>query len=174
MVDVLNIHYFEKEKLKLYGINILKDGVYKDYQSFANQTPINYKIEPIFRDSILISFKASDINTNRLVKIKNKDAYAIVINGQPYVSAHECYLPIYKKNGEYQFVSIGNIESSTFFTITAIKSKDKKLTRNNFLTLSLDITDQVIANSTITMTIDHLNGEYIPTPENASASCYFK
>lgn len=173
MVDVLNINYFEKGKLKLYGINPLKDGLYSNFQEFANQTPKEYKIEPYFEDSLLISFKMSDIKTNKQVKVKTDNVYAIVINGQAYVSNYKCYIPIYKKDGEYLFVNKGTIRNSTFFHTTGIKNPNKK---SNFGQFLLDPTPTVKLpdNSSMIMTIDHLSGEYIPTPENASLYYYFK
>ncbi len=174
MVDVLNINYFEKGKLQLYGINQLKDGLYSNFQEFANQTPKECKIEPYFEDSLLTSFKASDIKTNKPIKVKKDNVYAIVIKGQAYVSNYKCYVPIYKKNGEYQFVNKGTIRNSTFFHTVGIQHPDKKFNIGKYLTTPMNIDKSRINEDAIIMTIDHLSGEYIPTPENASSYYYFK
>ncbi|PXV69231.1 hypothetical protein CLV62_101500 [Dysgonomonas alginatilytica] len=174
MVDVLNINYFEKGDLKLYGITQLKDGLYKDFKTFANQTPKEYKIEPYFEDSLLVSFKATDIKTNKQIKFKADDVYALVINGQAYVSNYKCYVPIFKKDGEYQFINKGTIRNSTFFHTVGIQNPDKKFNLGKYLTAPVTLDKNRIVDHPITMTIDHLNGEYIPTPENASFYYYFK
>lgn len=174
MVDVLNINYFEKGDLKLYGIHQLKDGLYKDFKSFANQTPKEVAIEPYFEDSLLVSFKATDIKTNKQIKFKTDEVYAIVINGQAYVSNYKCYVPIFKKDGEYQFINKGTIRNSTFFHTVGIPNPNKKFNFGKYLTTPMYLEKNRITDEPIIMTVDHLSGEFIPTPENASFYYYFK
>lgn len=175
-IDVLHVDYFEKAKKPLYGMDPLKDGIYPDFYSFLNQTPIRCNIVPQCKNNLIESFVANDITTGKEIKIDNKDVYAIVINNKGYIANYKCFVPIYWKDGDFRFVNKGTVKNSTFYyPQAALLSPDAPKKKKNLKTfLSNDPFPQTAPNDSIIMTIDHLTGEYIPTPENASLYFYIK
>ena len=175
-IDVLNVAFFEKAKKPLYGMDALKDGIYPDFNSFLNQTPISCNIVPQFRGNLIESFVANDLVTGKEIKINNKDIYAIVVNRKGYVANYKCFVPIYWKDGDFRFVNKGTVKNTTFYyPQAALISPDAPKKKKNLKTfLSNDPFPQTAPNDSIIMTIDHLTGEYIPTPENASLYFYIK
>lgn len=100
----------ERERLKLYNADKLIDGAYKDYNQLKGLTP--YISEVYLKDDNLSKgFYATDQN-GKEVKLKLKDAYAIVYKGTPYILTDYGQYPLTKENNEYFFTGKIKIQPS--------------------------------------------------------------
>ncbi|MFO7369179.1 MAG: hypothetical protein R6X09_02790 [Bacteroidales bacterium] len=108
--DIVKTDSIEKRQIKLYNTDIFENGLYCSYNSFKNQKPDNQIIVATKKDGTISSVRTTDVNSN-LVKVKSDEVYAIVFNGNPYVSTGYGYYPLYK--GDDYFYFVGKVKPMT-------------------------------------------------------------
>lgn len=155
--DVKNFDAIEKQKLSLYNSTELKEGLYKDYNSFKNQEPEKQITNVKFFGKSPKIIKIYETIDGKEKEIKKNDNYALVYQGAPYI-----YLPIEnvfskaeKKEGDFYFTGkikgsakIGDVITASFF---------------------FGIVGGLIASSPsgypFELKIDYLNGAFVPIKE---------
>ncbi len=146
--DIIHLDQLEKQSIPVYVTTGYKDGLYETYQSFMQQVPdkaivVNMKKEKI--DDVRIS--GANGTTE---KVKMKNIYAIVYNGQPFIATEYGYYPLQKSNNDFFFTGKakatadagGVVAASVFFGIVG----------------GLIASD---ATSIFEMKIDHINGGFM-------------
>lgn len=164
LADIHNIDFFEKNNLKLYSTDTYVNGIYPDFISFANQTPIEGELTPKF-DTYNNLKEVRKLNEqNKLKKLNPKDCYAVVVDGQPYITSNKSYIPLYKIRDEFKFVNDGNIRIDFGAYVGAGIAAG--IIAGFFGGVGV-IPIPVSQPERVEMTIDHLNGKFIVLPSVA-------
>lgn len=100
----------ERERLKLYSTEKLIDGAYKDYNQLKGLTPYISEVY-VKNDNLSKGFFTTDQN-GKEVKLKFRDAYAIVYKGTPYILTDYGQYPLTKENNEYFFTGKIKVQPS--------------------------------------------------------------
>jgi hypothetical protein len=155
--DLVSLDALEKRKIKLYTASSFIDGLYSSYKSFKDQAP-DQQVEARIEGTELSNVTTSDDKGKRQ-KIRSKDVYAVVYNGQPFVATEFGYYPLKKVNDDFFFTgkakataNAGDVLAASFFfgIIGGLIASD--------------------AAATFEMKIDHVNGGFIRLREVKSAA----
>lgn len=148
--DIYKIEFFEKKNLAVYQTDVYKDGVYRSFRSFVDQTPDGQITAKVKKNEIWDIFTSN--KKGKKEKVWQKDTYAVVYNGVPYISTEFDYYPLHKKNGNIYFT--GKARAIVF-------SADAIVTSTLFLVLLGGLLMPFYGEATFDMKIDHLNGGFI-------------
>ncbi|MPQ47791.1 hypothetical protein GCQ56_12340 [Marinifilum sp. N1E240] len=107
--EIVKLDSCEKRKLKLYNTKNYKDGLYYTFGSFRDQEPDNEVFVKRRKDLSIASVKVHD-EFNQLVKVKSKNIYAIVEDGQAYIATKYGYYNLCKSDDYFYFV--GDVEAT--------------------------------------------------------------
>lgn len=157
--DIHHIAFFEKEHLKAYNTESFADGIYATYKEFMNQTPDSREITPKFKNDELKEIKIKNPNNNKLRKIPAEQIFAVVIDGQPYLSYKKKFVTLRKENDEFCFeaeISRNRTGIAPSFSI-GIGSGGY---RGGGIGIGILTHSQ---KEKVTFMIDHLNGNIIPS-----------
>ncbi|GEM_PF-1741021 len=155
--DVHNVGFFEKEHLKAYNTTSLTDGIYVTHKDFIDQTPDSRKITPKFKNDELKEIKIEGTDS-KLKKISPELIFAVVIDGQAYLSYKKKFVTLYKDNDEFCFgakVNRNRIGIAPSFSV-GIGSGGYRGGGIGIGILTHNQKENVI------FMIDHLNGDIIP------------
>jgi len=150
--EIVNIDSIEKRKIMVYNTSAFSDGLYESYKSFMNQVP-DKQIEVEIKKQKISSVKTIDQN-GKSEKIKAKDIYAIVYNGQPYIATEYGYYTLQKTGDDFFFTGKAKVSANTGELIAA--------------SLFFGIIGGLIASdaeAVFEMKVDHLNGGFIRLKE---------
>ncbi len=153
--QILAIDSREKEYLAVYNTMSYKDGLYKTYKSFANQTPDEQEI--LVEVSIDNNIKAvkKETGKGKQERILSKDIYAIVYEGKPYIATSYGFYPLKKRKNDFYFTGKEKISSNI-----SANTKEAIMTGVFF-----GLTGVLIASSPqhtyFDMKIDHISGGFI-------------
>jgi len=147
--DIYKIERFEKRDLAVYQANVYKDGVYRSFRSFVDQTPDGQITAKVKKNEIWDIFTFN--KKGKKDKVWQKDTYAVIYNGIPYISTEFDYYPIHKRDGDFYFT--GKAKAAVF-------SADVIVTNVLFLVFLGDLLIPY-GEATFEMKIDHLNGGFI-------------
>lgn len=114
--EVGNIALFEKNSIPLYVQKNLPDGVYLDYYSFSILKPSETSMT-VTKDASgdLKEVKIPNIEKpGKERKLKNQEAYVVVLDGTPYIEYDRKYRAAYKKNDNWNFVISQKVQNSGF------------------------------------------------------------
>lgn len=163
LADIHNIDFFEKNNMKLYSADTYIDGIYPDFASFANQTPIADELTPKFDSSNNLKEIKKLNEQNKLKKLNPKDFYAVVVDGQPYITSNKSYIPVYKVKDEFKFLNDGNIriDMGAYVGAGIAAGIVGGLLGVAIIPVPSNQPEKV------EMTIDHLNGHFIILPDVA-------
>lgn len=100
--DLANIDELEKNSIPIYNTDVVADGLYPDFKSFAYQTPSHTQLQ-IKRDhGIIQEIKIPHPEkSGKWKKIKPKDYYIVVVDSNPFLMHANSYFPIIFENGNY-------------------------------------------------------------------------
>lgn len=101
--DIHNFDLIEKVEMPLYTNAKLVDGIYLNFEDFAKQYPLDDKMEVKMKKGEIKEIKAMNMRSKKSIKVKPESIYAIVVDGQPYISFDKKYLPLYKDNDDLWF-----------------------------------------------------------------------
>ncbi|MET3035135.1 hypothetical protein ABXT08_03440 [Chryseobacterium sp. NRRL B-14859] len=155
--DIKNFDSIEKQKLNLYSYPELKDGVYKDYETFRDQQPERAITNVKFYGKAPKIIKIYETIDGKEKEIKKNSNYAIVYKGEPYIytSIDDLFAKAEKRNDDYYFTG---------------KVKGTAKTGNVVLASAFfGIIGGLIASGPVAtpfeLKIDYLNGGFIPIRE---------
>jgi len=146
--EVAKMDSIEKRKIKVYNTSEYTDGLYLTWQSFMNQVPDK---------PIIIEKKNNKVVSMHILNEKGKkvvlhatDAYAIVVEGEPFIATDYGFYLLKKIDDDFKFIGRAHtnaragdvIAASVFFGIMG----------------GVMATD---ASATFEMKIDHINGGLI-------------
>jgi uncharacterized protein with FMN-binding domain len=145
--DVRNIDNIEKLAIPVYNASTYKDGLYKTYTAFKNQSP---------DESIEVEMKTNKIASVQIIytngktqNVKPQFIYGIVYNGQPYIA-----------NSNYGYCRLQKINDD--FVCTGYARVNQN---NNSAALMFGLVGALIAGNGSTakfeMKVDHINGGLI-------------
>lgn len=98
--EIVHIDSVEKESMKLYHAAALTDGMYLSYDAFKDQVPDYNPISCKIKNNILLRVSAIDNNGKELA-VKEKDIYAVVNKGIPYIATDYGYYPLFKLENDF-------------------------------------------------------------------------
>ena len=150
--DVMSLDSIEKRKIPVYNTTVYKDGLYANYESFKLQMP-EQQITGIIKNGVPSGVKSVEAN-GRTEKVKSKDIYAVVLNGQPFIATDYGYYPLEKREDDFYFTGKAKVTANTGNVIAA--------------SLFFGIIGGLIASdaeATFNMKIDHLNGGFVRLKE---------
>lgn len=116
--DILNIDSSEKATVKIYTDTILQNGIYFTWNSFKNQRPDKAVLSADIKNGQLKSVKILG-EENKQEKIKSKNVYAVVYNGQPFIATDYGFYPIEKRNDDFFFQGKAKVTANTGNVIAA-------------------------------------------------------
>lgn len=157
--EVSNIDNIEKANLKVYQTDVYVDGVYPDYHSFANQTPLTAEMTCKTKDKELKEVKVKDATGEKWVKVKPQDVYAVVAEGVPYIAAGKKYCILYKNGMDFEFRTD---ESKGMRVMPNVSFEVGGGSGGGFVGGGIGIVFGSSPKEKITMIIDHLTGDFIP------------
>jgi hypothetical protein len=150
--DLIAIDSIEKSSIRIFYDSSWQDGLYTDWLSFKNQQP-SKKITAEIKDGKLTSVKAENLE-GKMAKVKSKEVYAVVYNGQPFIATDYGYYLLEKRNNDLFFTGKAKVTANAGDVIAA--------------SLFFGIIGGLIASDTesvFEMKIDHLNGGFIRLKE---------
>lgn len=118
--DFDNIPLLEKNRIPAYTATILKDGIYYDYPSFANQTPsLEIATCKFNKDTSLKDVYYFDAKKGKEQKVKKSDIFGVVIDGNFFLQNKNQYVAAYKDaDNDFYFRSL-NVSSNGFSIVMA-------------------------------------------------------
>ncbi len=146
--DITRIDSIEKRDLVVYHTNIYKDGVYRSFHSFVNQTPEAQITAKVKKGKISEIYLFDE--KGKKEQVWQKDTYAVIYNGIPYISTEYAYYPLKKTGDDFYFT--GKAKATANSTDVMMASMFFGLV-GGLLASN--------ANATFDMKIDHLNGGFI-------------
>lgn len=153
--DVLSIDSLEKTKIPIYNSNAsYVDGIYEKWESFKKQIPewtSQMIAEPKGGRISSVEFIDKD---NKKLKLESKLVYAIVLNGQPYVSTDYGYYLLEKRERNFFFTGKAKVYTGM---------GERYLSRSFLGPLSALY--ELNQNSTFEFKIDHSDGGFIRIKE---------
>jgi len=150
--DIYKIDSFEKRGLTVYQTDIYKDGVYRSFRSFLDQTPeaqITAKVKK-GKISEIYSFNEK----GKKEQVWQKDTYAVIYQGIPYISTEYDYYPLHKKDSDFYFTGKAKVSANSGDVMVA--------------SMFFGVIGGLLASSSnakFEMKIDHLNGGFIRLQE---------
>lgn len=150
--EVIKMDSIEKLRIKVYNTLKYNDGLYTNYQSFMNQIP-DKQIIVEWKNNKILSMSALD-EKGKAVKIKAKDAYSVVIEGEPFIATDYGFYQLKKVDDDFKFIGKAQVNANTGDVIAA--------------SVFFGVIGGLIATnvqSTFEMKIDHINGGFIRLKE---------
>lgn len=146
--DIYKIDSFEKRNLTIYHTDVYKDGVYRTFRSFIDQLPDGQITAKVKKKQIWDIYTFNE--KGKKEQVWQKDTYAVIYNGVPYISTEFDYYPLYKKDGDFYFTGKAKTTANSSEVVAA----------SMFFGLigGLLASD---ASAKFEMKIDHLNGGFI-------------
>ena len=146
--DVMNIDSIEKAGIKLYNTATYADGLYLTYNSFKGQVPDKQITAEVKRGNI--SKPRTTDSSGKSIKVKNGSAYALVFQGQPYISTDYGFYPLEKRGSDFFFIGKAKVTANTSDVIAA--------------SVMFGLIGGLLASNadaTFEMQIDHVSGGFI-------------
>lgn len=156
--DIRHIDSVEKESSQLYKDDTYRDGIYYTFESFKAQQPTVTKIEVRFKKNKLSEIKLVDQSTNKSKKLDPANIYAVVLDGQAYITFDNKYYPLYFDNGNLLFDAEHNSSNIGFAPSFSVGIGSGGY-RGGGIGLGVFTRTK---KETVTYIIDHLNGNFIP------------
>lgn len=103
--EIRNITSFEKSETPLYTRYAYEDGIYPDFYSFVNQQPQKYQMQHKVKNDELKEIKILNTETNKWVKVKPQEVYAVAVDGKAYVSEDKKFYRIYRDGEDFKFIA---------------------------------------------------------------------
>lgn len=158
LTEVMDIDFYEKNSIPLYTEESLPDGIYANYKSFKNLTPdISSDIQATKTDEGQIKrIKVPNKEKQGKYKtLKNKEIYAVVIGGIPYISFEGDLYKSYKKDDDWRFIITRKITGSGFSLNVGVGTRGSR--GGAAVGFGIPIGSKT---EDIEMFIDHLNGDF--------------
>lgn len=109
--QVVKMDSVEKQKIKLYTTEKYNDGLYYSYKSFCEQTP-DKEASVVLKEGKVSSVKITN-SDDKLVKVKPKEAYALVFQGIPYIATRSKFCLLTKKDDDFYFIGTAKKSASS-------------------------------------------------------------
>jgi len=156
--DLANIDGLEKNNIPIYNTNTLTDGLYIDFKSFANQTPAYTQLQVKRENGDVKEVKINNPEKpDKWKKIKPKDYYAVVVEGNPYLAHPNGYFPIIFENDDYFVRTYAHVNSSINGAQVGLAIGFGIIGGMLFLPAGGGM-------EPVTAKLDHLNGDFIIQP----------
>lgn len=151
MNNITTIDTYEKSTMPVFVNEHFKDGIYEDFRSFRDQFP-TWPVTARLKNGKLSSVKA--IQKNESIYVERENIYAVVFQGQAFISTDFGYYLLTKQNNNLVFKGRARVTASSTRIIAASVA---------FGMLGGMIASN--ASSWFEMRIDHLNGGFIRVRE---------
>jgi len=146
--QVVKMDSIEKRKIKVYNTSEYTDGLYLNWQSFMNQVP-DQQIMVEKENNKVVSMHILN-KKGKKVSLQTKDAYAIVVEGKPFIATDFGFYLLNKINDDFKFTGRAHSNARAGDVIAA--------------SVFFGIMGGVIASdasAVFEMKIDHINGGLI-------------
>jgi hypothetical protein len=147
--DIVKMDSIEKRKLVVYNTEKYAEGLYYNYESFKNQMPDKQITVKKKKDGSISAVSTLETN-GKPVKIKPKDTYAFVYEGNAFIATEYGFYPLNKTNDDFYFIGQTKVSANSTDVIGA--------------TILFGLIGGLLAsdtNATFVMKVDHINGGFI-------------
>jgi hypothetical protein len=152
--DIAKIDSIEKITIPAYSSTKYPDGIYTTFNEFKTLSPAIKEITvELNKNNRIASLKSIDPDGKKF-KVKSKDIYAVVYNGQLYIATDYGYYPVEKQNNDLYFTGRAKVTANTGDVLAA-----------SFFFGVLGGLIASDASATFLMKIDHINGGFIRIKE---------
>ncbi|WP_156032765.1 hypothetical protein [Prevotella sp. 10(H)] len=117
MDEVMDIDFYEKNSIPFYTQDLIPDGVYKTYRSLMSLNPdiaSGITIGKQDGDDIKDVKIPDEKKPGKTKTLKAKEAYAIVVDGVPYIGFDNDFHKAYKQDDDWRFVITQKVAGSGF------------------------------------------------------------
>lgn len=112
LTEVKDIDALERNTIPLFTETELPEGVYFDYKSLSKLIPSVSDMKLIINSKGIKELEIKDPNnSNKTKKLKPKDVYAIVADGELYISYDKKFCRVFEEDGNLKFVGTQDINS---------------------------------------------------------------
>jgi hypothetical protein len=146
--EVAKMDSIEKRKIKVYNTSEYTDGLYLTWQSFMNQVP-DKQIIVEKKNNKVVSLNILNERGKKVV-LHPTDAYAIVVEGVPFIATDYGFYLLQKINDDFKFIGRAHTNARAGDVIAA--------------SVFFGVMGGVMAteaSATFEMKIDHINGGFI-------------
>jgi len=147
--EIIKIDSTEKRELVLYNTVKYTEGLYFDIQPFSKQRPDEHCFVEVKKNGKISGVKVLGEH-NELIRLDPGEFYAVVFEGQPYVSTQYGYYPLTKSRGEFYFT--GKMKANA-------SSADVMMAQMMFGVMGAILASN--ATAFYEMKLDHSNGKFI-------------
>jgi hypothetical protein len=150
--DIYKIDSFEKRGLTIYNTDVYKDGVYRSFRSFVDQTPDGQITAKVKKKQIWDIYTVNE--KGKKEQVWQKDTYAVIYNGVPYISTEYDYYPLQKRDNDFYFTGKAKATANSGEVMMA--------------SMLFGLVGGLLASNasgTFEMKIDHLSGGFIRLKE---------
>ena len=153
--DIKKIDNIEKGKLAVYNTDKFTDGLYNTYNSFKTQVPDKKEmfVEIDKEDGTISSLKVLN-DKGKKIRVKSKEIYSAVYNGNIYISTEYGYYPVVNHDNDFYFTG----------TIKVAPNQGDLLVASVLFGMIGGIAASN-ASAIYEVKIDHVNGGFIPIKE---------
>lgn len=156
--QVMDIDFYEKNSIPFYIEDSLPDGIYLGYKSLKNLTPdmsSDVTVTKSDEGEIKEIKIPNEEKPGKFRKLKEKDIYAIVTEGIPYISFDGDLYKAYRKDGEWVFIITQKVAGSGFSLGVSVGTSGSH--GGGAVGFGIPIGGK---KESIEMIIDHLNGDF--------------
>ncbi|WP_293882688.1 hypothetical protein [Sphingobacterium sp. UBA1498] len=100
--QIENYDSVQKRQLALYNTSTYKDGLYLTYEEFVRQIPSGGPAQ--LKDGDFYSGFFKENEKGKLKKLNPKDYYAVVYNGNPFISSQDQFYALISEEDDFIFV----------------------------------------------------------------------
>lgn len=155
--QVMDIDVYEMASIPFYNTEVIPDGIYKTYRSLMQLTPDDTSPASI-KNADEIKIKEIQIpdpqKPGKFKKIKEKEVYAVVIQGIPCISFNGDFYSAYRNNGMWCFRISQKVAGSGFSLGISVGGGSGYAGGGTGIGIPLGGKKEIVE-----MIIDHLNGE---------------
>jgi len=116
MDEVVNIDSIEKQQFRLYSDTSYQEGLYLSWRSFRDQIPDKQIVVEMNKD--VATGRIADAK-GKMVKVRPKDAYAVVVRGKPFISTEFGFYPLEKRNNNFFFTGKAKVSPNSADVVAA-------------------------------------------------------
>jgi hypothetical protein len=153
MDDIRNTDEIEKSTMPLYTTDVYKDGIYRTFESFRQQTPdLPALVDTAKNGNVTAVYYTNE--KGKRTRLSSDKFYAVVYNGQPFIATEYRYCRLTKSGSDFYFTGKARVQAN---------GEDVATASFFFGIMGGLVASQ--AEATFEIKIDHLKGGFIRVKE---------
>jgi len=156
--QVMDIDIYERNSIPFYTESLIPDGIYNNYKSLMALIPDSTPEMTVTKrdgDEIREVKIPDPEKPGKNKKLKEKEVYAIVIDGVTYISFEGDFRKAYKKDGDWRIPIIQKVAGSGFSLGISVGGSGRNV--GGGVGIGIPVGGK---KKTVEVFIDHLNGDF--------------